>query len=161
MDNNTYEQEIDLKDLIFAVLKKWRFVIVLAFGFAALLGGYKCVKELLNHRDAEFVAEAREEYETGLKRYEQSKKGYERNIEDLAASITYQEAYKENSVLLKVDPYNKGVASADIFVRMPEKSQESGLIVTTIDPTDSLVQAYASAVRQGGFLADTAKKKEN
>lgn len=160
MDNNTYEQEIDLKDLIFAVLKKWRFVIVTAFVFAALLGGYKCVKELMNHSDAEFVAEAREEYETGLKRYEQSKKGYERNIEDLTASIAYQEAYKENSVLLKVDPYNKGVASADIFVRMPEKSQESGLIVTTIDPTDSLVQAYASAVRQGGFLADTAKKKK-
>lgn len=160
MDNNTYEQEIDLKDLIFAVLKRWRFIIITAFVFGVLLGGYKCVKEFMNHRNAEFVAEAQEEYEKDLARYEQSKKGYERNIENLTASIAYQEAYKENSVLLKIDPYNKGVASADIFVRMPEEPQESGLIVTTVDPADSLVQAYASAVQQSGFLADRAKKKK-
>lgn len=160
MDNNTYEQEIDLKDLIFAILKRWRFIIITAFVLGTLLGGYKCVKEFMNHRNAEFVAEAQEEYETGLARYEQSKKGYERNIENLTASIAYQEAYKENSVLLKIDPYNKGVASADIFVRMPQELQENGLIVTTVDPADSLVQAYASAVQQGGFLADRAKKKK-
>ena len=160
MDNNTYEQEIDLKDLIFAVLKRWRFIIITAFVLGVLLGGYKCVKEFINHRNAEFVAEAQEEYEKDLERYEQSKKGYERNIENLTASIKYQEAYKENSVLLKIDPYNKGVASADIFVRMPEEPQESGLIVTTVDPADSLVQAYASAVQQGGFLAERAKKKK-
>lgn len=160
MDNNTYEREIDLKDLIFDVLKKWRFIIVTALVFSALLGGYKYVKELINHRDAKFVAEAREEYETSLDRYEQSKKGYERDIENLTASIAYQEAYKENSVFLKIDPYNEGVASADIFIRMPEEPQENGLIVTTVDPADSLVQAYASAVQQGGFLADRAKKKK-
>lgn len=160
MDNNTYEQEIDLKDLIFDVLKNWRFIIITVFVLGALLGGYKCTKEFMNHRNVEFVEEAQDEYEADLERYEQSKKGYERNIENLTTSIAYQEAYKENSVLLKVDPYNKGVASVDIFVRMPEESHESGLIVTTVDPADSLVQAYASAVQQVGFLADRAKKKK-
>mgnify|MGYP000547317598 CR=1 FL=1 len=40
---NTYEQEIDLKDLMFAVLHKWRPIIVTAVIFAVLLGGFKGV----------------------------------------------------------------------------------------------------------------------
>ena len=36
-----YEQEIDLKDLMFAVLRKWRPIILIAIVFAVLLGGMK------------------------------------------------------------------------------------------------------------------------
>ena len=42
--NNNYEQEIDLKDLMFAVLRKWRPIIVIAVVFAVLLGALKTVK---------------------------------------------------------------------------------------------------------------------
>ena len=38
---NAYEQEIDLKDLLFAVLRKWKFVLASAVAFAVLLGGAK------------------------------------------------------------------------------------------------------------------------
>lgn len=45
MDNNStyeqYEQEIDLKDLMFAVLHKWRPVILVAVVLALVLGGAK------------------------------------------------------------------------------------------------------------------------
>ena len=37
--NSTYEQEIDLKDLMFAVLRKWKQIILVAVVFALLLGG--------------------------------------------------------------------------------------------------------------------------
>ena len=39
--NNTYEQEIDLKDLMFAVLHKWKGILLVAIAFAILLGGGK------------------------------------------------------------------------------------------------------------------------
>ena len=35
-----YEQEIDLKDLMFAVLRRWRPIILIAIIFALLLGGF-------------------------------------------------------------------------------------------------------------------------
>lgn len=159
MDNNVNEQEIDLKDLMFTVLRKWRPIILIAFVLAILLGGYKCGKELMNQRNEEFVTDLKEQYENDLDKYEQSKKGYERDINNLTASITYQEKYKENSILLKVDPYNKGTASIDVFVRMLEPSLEKGLTVMTVDYADGVVKAYASAIQQGGFLADLAKKK--
>ena len=41
MDYNTDEQEIDLKDLMFAVFHKWRPVILVAVICGLLLGGVK------------------------------------------------------------------------------------------------------------------------
>lgn len=159
MDNNTYEKEIDLKDLMFAVFRRWRPIILYALTLAILLGGYKYGKELMNQRDEEFVLDLKEQYENDLEKYDQSKKGYEGDIERLTASITYQETYKENSILLKTDPYNKGMASVDIFVKMSESPQEKGLTVTTVDFADGVVKAYASAIQQGGFLVDLVDQK--
>ena len=39
--NSTYDQEIDLKDLMFAVLYKWRPVVIAAVVIGLLLGGFK------------------------------------------------------------------------------------------------------------------------
>lgn len=154
MDNNMYEQEIDLKDLIFAVLRKWRLVVLFTFIFAVLLGGYKCTKELFHQNDEEYVAELKEQYKTDQSKYEQSKKAYERDIKSFNASLINQEEYKEKSILLKVDPYNKGTASVDVFVKMAEVPQSTGITVTPVDFADSVVKAYASAIQQGGFLED-------
>ena len=149
MDNNVYEQEIDLKDLMFAVFRKWRLVVLFAFIFAVLLGGYKCVKELMYQNDEEYVAELKEQYKIDQLKYDQSKKAYKRDIESFNASITNQEEYKEKSILLKVDPYNTGTASVDVFVKMSEMPETTGITVTPVDFAESVVKAYASAIQQG------------
>ena len=158
MDNNIYEQEIDLKDFMFAVFRKWRLVVLFAFIFAVLLGGYKCVKELMHQNDEEYVAELTEQYLMEQMKYEQSKKAYERDIESFNASITNQEEYKEKSILLKADPYDKGTASVDVFVKMSETPESNGIMVTPVDFADSVVKAYASAIQQGGFLEDISRE---
>ncbi len=158
MDNNIYEQEIDLRDLMFAVFRKWRLIVLFAFVFSVFLGGYKCVKELMNQNNEEYVAELKEQYVTDQTKYEQSKKGYESDIESFNASIINQEEYKEKSILLKVDPYNKGTASVDVFVKMSEIPESSGVTVTTVDFADGVVKAYASAIQQGEFLENISRE---
>lgn len=152
MDNKLYEYEIDLKDLIFAVFRKWRLIIMVAFAIAFVLGGYKYVKEFLSQKNDVYVSKLKEEYESDLEQYEQTQKGYERDIDIFTASVEYQEKYKENSVLLKTDPYNKAFASADVFVKMSDLPETSGTVVTTVDYADGVVKAYASAIQQGGAL---------
>ena len=61
--NNTYEQEIDLKELMFAVLHKWRIILAFAVGLALVLGGYKAVTSYMEQNDEETAQEAQEEYE--------------------------------------------------------------------------------------------------
>lgn len=158
MDNNIYEQEIDLKDLIFAVFRRWRTIIIFAFIFTILFGGYKCVKELINQNNEEYVAELKKQYNTDLEKYEKYKKAYEQDIDSINTSVANQEEYKKKSVLLKLDPYDKGTASVDIFVKMVEVPESAGITVTSVDSADSVVKAYASAIQHGNFLEDISKK---
>lgn len=158
MDNNTYEQEINLKDLMFLVFRKWRLILVVAFILAILLGGYKAGKELISLNNDEFMLNIKEEYEKELEKYQKEEVGYKRDIENLTANIEYQERYKENSLLLKIDPYHKRNATVDIFIKMPEYFQESGAAMSTVDFADGVLKAYASAIQKGTFLEDLSKK---
>lgn len=157
MENNMDELEIDLKDLMFAVLRKWRLVILIAVIFAFLIGGYKCTKEIMNHRNEEYVTELKEQYDSELDQYEKAKNEYEWNLEKLTASIDFQEKYRESSILMKVDPYYEATAMADIFVEVPTP-QVNGIAVTSVDPADGIVKAYASGLEQGKALQSLAKK---
>ena len=38
---NSYEQEVNLKDLLFVILHKWRAIIAVSVVFAVLMGGAK------------------------------------------------------------------------------------------------------------------------
>ena len=60
MENNANEVvEIDLKDLMFAVLHKWRPVLAVAVIMAVLLGGAKGTMTYRKQNDPETVKEAR------------------------------------------------------------------------------------------------------
>lgn len=103
---NTYEQEIDLKDLMFAVLYKWRPIIITAVIAAVLLGGFKGMRSFQNYRDADAQAEAQESYQQDLEVYNTSKAAYEREIDNITNDIQKQQEYLENSVLMNVSPYD-------------------------------------------------------
>lgn len=158
--NDTYEQEIDLKDLLFFILHKWRPIIVVSVILAVLLGGYKLGKGMQEQQDVDHIAEVREKYDQAVKEYEQSQTSYQRDIESLTAKIEYGEKYQENSILLQIDPYNKWVAAADIFVKMENAPAQEGLSILPLDPADGVVKAYASAVGNGSFLTSLAEEKK-
>ena len=51
--SNTYEQEIDLKDLLFAMLYKWRLILVVALALGIVLGGFKAFSTYMSQNDPE------------------------------------------------------------------------------------------------------------
>ena len=69
--NNVYEQEIDLKDLIFAVLHRWRMILAAAVVLALLLGGYKALRTYNHNNDDASILEAKAQYEKDLEAYNQ------------------------------------------------------------------------------------------
>lgn len=92
MDNNStyeqYEQEIDLKDLMFAVLHKWRPVILVAVVLAVVLGGAKGAMTYRQQNDPEVSKETREKYQEELDLYEKNKETAEREIENLKTDLS-------------------------------------------------------------------------
>ena len=55
---NTYEQEIDLKELLFTLLYRWRPIVLAAVLLGLLLGGYKVVNGLRSQQDETAVLPA-------------------------------------------------------------------------------------------------------
>lgn len=152
--DNTYEHEIDLKDLIFYILKRWRYIFFIAIVLAVLMGGFKLCKGILKYQDKLYMAELQKNYETDLKNYRVTNEGYKRNIKTLTQNIDYEELYEKNSVLFQLNPYSKWVAKTQLFVKMDEEND----LITLVDPTDSLVKAYCSILNSEGSLEEVSKE---
>ena len=147
MENEMYEQEIDLKDLMFAVLHSWRAIIITALACAVLLGGYGLAKSALS-REEGGAAEAEQAYTEDLALYEDTQLLYEYDIELLKEKIEAQEAYYTQSYLMQINPYDMAKASADIFIKADSEAAEgTAVYVPVSDPADSILKAYEVVVQ--------------
>lgn len=146
--NDTYEREIDLKELMFAVLRKWRLVLLFGLMFAVLFGGYKAVSVLRsNNEEAEI--EHSEEVET----YNENMESYEREIENLTRDIASQEDYMEKSILMNMSAYDVWEAKAELFIKADDWEENQGNDLTT-----TIMRAYQSALTSSELLSEIAEK---
>ena len=119
-----YEQEIDLKDLMFAVLRKWRPIVLLAIVFALLLGGFKIFKGLNQLKDEEYVKQNQEEYKASLDQYNATKKRLEKELANIEENIESQQKYKDESILLNINPYDEYMESATFYISTDDALSE-------------------------------------
>ena len=143
MDNNStyeqYEQEIDLKDLMFAVLHKWRPVILVAVVLAVLLGGAKGAMTYRQQNDPEVSKETREKYQEELDLYEKNKETAEREIENLKTDIANQQEYLDKSIWINMSPYDVCESRIDMYVTTGYEIMP-GMVYQNQDYTDTILQ---------------------
>ena len=137
-------QEVDIKELLYGVMKAWRPVLGLGLGCAVLLGGYK-------------ASEQQEQYEADLLVYESARESYEREIENMVNSLDSQQEYLQNSVLMQISPYEKGTAAADLYVKTDYQIMP-GMDYQNQDYTDALVKAYGTSLKEDGVLEAVAEQ---
>ncbi len=144
--SNGYEPEIDLKDMFFFILYRWRSVLLTAVIFCVLACGYKTAGDLIdaNAEGNSGKPKAVREYEIAIADYELAKTTYEQNMENYQQRLEQQTAYLKESVLMQTDPYNAPSASADIFVKLDSAEWKDLPSNTSFDPTDSLLSIYVS-----------------
>ena len=92
--NDTYEREIDLKELMFAVLHKWRMILAFAFIFAVLLGGYKAVSVYRSQSDVQAFEEVRNSYARALEVYNKNMESCKREIYNLPAAYCHNGLFR-------------------------------------------------------------------
>lgn len=157
MDYNTDEQEIDLKDLMFAVFHKWRPVILVAVICGLLLGGVKGYMTYKSQSDPEVRKEADLTYSADLELYEKNKETYEREIENLRNDIINQQDYLDNSIWINMSPYDVCEARVDLYVSTGYEIMP-GMTYQNRDYTDTILQAYQSMLTSSAVMEDVAKK---
>lgn len=148
MENNNYEQEIDLKDLLFAVLRKWRSIILVAVVLAVLLGSYKGYKGIVSMNDPKQVEKQTQADQEALQAYNLKKSGLEREIDNLTKSINGQQSYADNSILMKINPYDEYVSNISIYVDTDYQIMP-GSVYQNFDNRRSLLNAYTTLALNG------------
>lgn len=158
--SKSYEQEIDLKDLMFAVLRKWRLIIIIAVVFALLLGGLKTLKGINQLNDAEYVKKNQDSYNVSLEQYETTKKRLEKEISNLQDNIQSQQEYKEESILMNINPYDEYVESATFYIAT-DYTIMPGMAFQNPNTATSILKAYLSIAQNGEMYNYVLGKMNN
>lgn len=158
--NNNYEQEIDLKDLMFAVLRKWRLILATAVLFAVLLGGFKTAKGLGQMRDETYVSENQKAYEESLEQYEITKGRLEKEIENIQNNIQDQQDYRENSILMNINPYDVYVETASYYVGT-DYVILPGMSYQNPNTSASILKGYMSIAQNGEMYNYVLSRMKN
>ena len=112
---NTMETErtVNLRNLFFRVLKRWRLLLVLLVLGLLLGAAFKYVQGRLGAKSS---PEAEKEYEAQVKEYEVQKANCEWAVKDARESLEAYQNYLDQSVLARLDPYNAPTAEARLIV---------------------------------------------
>ncbi len=149
------DMEIDLINLLFYLLRKWRvFVLAMVCG-AAILGGYKVASAMKVRLNGSEFKEMQQQYELDKIAYERTKTGYERDMQTLTDAIEAQNKYLQNSVLMKINPFAQWMARVDVLVTVPDAN--AGNENLTSDVTDSYVQLYAQGIKNRKDMEELSK----
>jgi len=146
--NETYEQEIDLKWLIYRVLRGWRSIVIWAIviAFVAGLGslalyGIKCL-------DPEYLPEEQLKFEREYAGWVATGENYEAQLANIAEAKEEQQEYNEKSVLMAIDPLRDFHASFEMYVYydyqiMPDMAYQN------VDLSDRILKTYATYMTNG------------
>lgn len=138
-----FESELSLKDLFFHILYRWRSVLAAAVVLCVLISAYKAIRNMSISSEEQFPKKI-EEYELELTKYELNVATYKQEIQDKTEQMQQQETYLKKSILMRIDPYQKPVVFADVFIKLENEEWEALPSNFGMDPTDSLIKIYTS-----------------
>lgn len=148
MEQQTYEREIDLIQLIKSMLKKLWIMILAGIVGAVLLGAFKLIPMVRDLNNPEILEEQEEAYQNRLEAYEKSSEQAEKEIENLNTSIERQEEYNEQSVLMQMNPFDVQVGTVQYYIDTNYQINPE-YVYQNPDITKSVLNAYASIAQNG------------
>lgn len=148
-ESSVYEREIDLVQMIKYLIKKFPIMLVGAvFGLILFL-----VLSIVLNSGTEIVEEGElTSFEKQQKKYEQDYAQLEMEIADLEQAIEEQSSYNSESLLMKMNPYNKQSVSGQFYIDTDYKINPE-LSYQDTDLTTSIARAY-EALETTGTLAN-------
>lgn len=145
-ENNMYEREIDLVQLIKYLWKRVGIMCIGAVVGLVLVLGLQLVRQ--SGQEVSDDSGKLTGFEKEMKEYEEDYAQLEMEISNLEKSIEEQIAYNNESILMKVNPYDKKSVSGQFYIDsdyqiMPELTYQN------TDITTSVIKAYQALATTG------------
>ncbi len=142
---NTYEEEINLTDLLFYCLKKWRWIVAAMLIVAVLAGGYKYYSTVKSNRATleQWDKAEPEEKETLKKKSSVDNMSilqyYQSVIDQKSQALEEQEDYVEESALMRLDPKQLQRGTLSFVLKTEDTDQNVNLFTTLIAAFEAYV----------------------
>jgi len=148
MNDEKYESEIDLKQLLNTFLFSWRKIIVVAIIFTIFCGGYKFTSGIRVLNDKLTIANQASTYQTALSAYNTTKETLENEIINLKTSSEHQKEYNDNSILMQINPFDEQIASLNYYVDTNYQIIPN-ITYQNQDITGMVIRAYVASLQNG------------
>ena len=144
-DNNSVE--LSLSDIFWQLLSQWKKALVFTIAAALLLGGVNFFMIMSRNKNEDYAEMVKMEYDLALKSYELQQKSINSRIENLQTEIEVKDSVKDNSIMLRIDPYNTYSKKVTFYIKtdymiMPELTYQNPNYTNTV--TNSYIDALMS-----------------
>ena len=139
--------EINLKDLFFHILYRWRSILIAALIGALLLCGYQYLSIKKIHDAGKLTKEERQ-YQIDLQQYREDLASNRNAIDVYSKLIQEQNDYLNESIYIKLSPQNVWVASNKYLIKVDQSVHDVLPQGSTIDQADSILPLYAAPLSE-------------
>lgn len=144
--NKQYEIVINLKDLFFELLYKWRSILIAALIGAVLLGAYQYYSITKVHSEGKQTKEEKQ-YEIDLQEYQDSVKNAKLSIRTYNKLIKEKNDYLDESVYMSLDSQEEWVAYKRFYIKMDQAVLDALPESVQEDPADYVAAVYTSTLK--------------
>ncbi|MCR5008683.1 MAG: hypothetical protein K6A76_08925 [Oribacterium sp.] len=150
------EVEIDLLQLCFLCLRKWKTILLTGLVFALILGGYKAAGEL-SKVGTEVAVEEEETAEEKVAQYDTALASYKASLDRLNETFEKNQAYEKDSIILNMNPNDYFSGSSTFYIStdfkiMPDKTYQD------VDYSEDIAQAYLSYLTSSECLGNVQSR---
>ncbi len=142
------EREIDLKWLLYRALTAWRKAIVWGIIIALVLGFGSLAMTLVSMTDEEFMEEEKLAFEYEHAAWVAAERNFELQLENLEIARARKIEYNEKSIMMKIDPLRKNIASFQLYVFYDYELNWDSTI-QNIDFSNRILASYATYMTNG------------
>lgn len=151
------QTEIDLRQLFWAICRRWRMVLCWMLAVAVIAGTFKAVSSARSLRNTEETATAQATYEALVANNRQERSDTLKRLRSISEEIAERQAYEKNSYYMSIDPYNVAIAEQIYYVKtdyqiLPDMTYQNP------DYTDAIVNAYVRVLTGESNLQTVAEK---
>ena len=151
------QTEIDLRQLFWAICRRWRMVLCWMLAVAVVAGAFKVVSTARSLRNTEEITAAQSTYEALVANNRQERSNILKRLRSISEEIAERQAYEKNSYYLSIDPYNVAVAEQIYYVKTAYQILPD-MIYQNPDYTDAIVNAYMYVLTGERNLQPVAEK---
>ena len=146
--NGNYEQEIDLKWLLYRVLRSFRGIVVWAVILGIVVGLGSFAMNMIKISDPEYIEAEKLNFEREHASWVATGENLLAELGNLEDSREKQIEYNEKSVLMQINPLREYNASFELYVDydyqiIPDMSYQN------IDLSNRILKAYATYMTNG------------